>query len=80
MAMDGSVMTKKNKPDRNWKKYNEQIVQRGEILLSVESLRDWKEELKEMKLGKNGSPFLYPHSLMLFLGIIRVFSEFLIGS
>jgi len=65
-------MNEKNRPDRNWKKYNEQLVQRGEILLSVESLRDWREELKEMNLGKKGRPSLYPHSLMLFLGIIRV--------
>jgi len=57
---------------RNWKEYNEQLVQRGEILLDVESLKGWQEELQEMNLGKNGRPFRYPHSLILFLGTLRV--------
>ena len=66
------AMTKEKKPDRNWKEYNEHLVQRGEILLAVESLSGWQEELEEMNLGKNGRPFSYPHSLMLFLGTLRV--------
>jgi hypothetical protein len=60
------------RPDRNWKEYNENLVQRGEILLAVESLKGWKEELKEMNFKKNGRPFLYPDSLILFSGILRV--------
>ncbi len=76
-----SAMTEKRKPDtlgketgtnRDWKEYNEHLVQRGEILLDVESLQGWQEELEEMNLGKNGRPFRYPHSLMLFLGTLRV--------
>ena len=38
----------------------------------MESLQGWQEELQEMNLGKNGRPFRYPHSLILFLGILRV--------
>lgn len=66
------AMTKEKKPDRNWKEYNEHLVQRGEILLAVESLSGWQEELEEINLGKNGRPFKYPHSLILFLGTLRV--------
>jgi hypothetical protein len=65
-------MREEKRPDRNWKEYNEKLVQRGEILLAVESLKGWKEELKGMNFKKNGMPFLYPHSLILFLGILRV--------
>ncbi|MCL6642085.1 MAG: hypothetical protein K6T71_02020 [Candidatus Bipolaricaulota bacterium] len=36
-------MTEEKK--RDWKEYNEQLVQRGEILLAVESLSGWQEEL-----------------------------------
>lgn len=72
MMVEGFVMTRERKPDGDWKEYNEQLVQRGEILLSVESLQGWQEELEEMNLGKNGRPFRYPHSLMLFLGTLRV--------
>ncbi len=57
---------------RNWKEYNEHLVQQGEILLNVENLQEWREELQEMNLGKNGRPFRYPHSLILFLGMLRV--------
>ena len=38
MTAEGSVMTNKNRTNRNFKKYSEQIVQRQEILLSFESL------------------------------------------
>jgi hypothetical protein len=65
-------MREEKRHDRNWKEYNERLVQRGEILLAVESLKGWKEELKGMNFKKNGRPFLYPHSLILFLGILRV--------
>jgi hypothetical protein len=66
------AMTEEKKPDRDWKEYNEHLVQRGEILLAVESLSGWQEELREMNQGKNGRPFRYPHSLILFLGTLRV--------
>jgi hypothetical protein len=65
-------MREEKRHDRNWKEYNERLVQRGEILLAVESLKGWKEELKGMNFKKNGRPFLYPHSLILFFGILRV--------
>jgi hypothetical protein len=47
-------------------------LSKGEILLAVESLKGWKEELKGMNFKKKGMPFLYPHSLILFFGILRV--------
>jgi hypothetical protein len=53
-------MTGEKKPDLDWKEYNEHFVQRGEILLAVESLQGWQEELQEMNRGRNGRPFRYP--------------------
>jgi len=63
---------KEKRQKRNWSNYNEQLVQRGEILLSIESLKYWQQELEKLNRGKNGRPFGYPHSLILFLGTIRV--------
>jgi len=37
-----------------------------------ETHEGWQEELREMNQGKNGRPFRYPHSLILFLGTLRV--------
>jgi hypothetical protein len=70
LGVEGWTMTEGKKPDRDWKEYNEHLVQRGEILLAVESLQGWQEELQEMNRGKNGRPFRYPHSLILFLGTL----------
>lgn len=72
MAVEGSAVTGERRPDRDWKEYNEHLKKRGEILLAIESLSGWQEELQEMNLGKNGRPFRYPHSLVLFLGTLRV--------
>jgi hypothetical protein len=72
MGAEGSAMTREKRVERDWKEYNEHLIQRGEILLAVESLSGWQEELQEMNRGKNGRPFRYPHSLILFLGTLRV--------
>lgn len=65
-------MSEAKKQKRHWPKYNEALVQRGEILLAIESLKGWQQELEQMNQGKNGRPFGYPHSLILFLGTLRV--------
>ncbi len=69
-------MAKEERSDRNGKEYKEKLVQRGEILLDVESLKGWQEELfkmnNKMNKGKNGRPFQYPHRLIMFLGILRI--------
>ncbi len=64
-------MAKRKGSERNWKEYDEHLVKQGEILLDLESLKGWRKELFEMNKGKNGRPFKYPQSLILFLGIIR---------
>ncbi len=46
-------MAKEKRPDRNWKEYNEHLVQRGEILLDIESLQSWQGKVHEMNLGKS---------------------------
>ena len=53
-------MSEAKKPKRNWPKYNEALVQRGEILLSLESLKGWPQELLQMNRGKNGCPLQLP--------------------
>lgn len=65
-------MSTAKRQKRHWPKYNEALVQRGEILLSLDSLKGWQQELLQMNQGKNGRPFGYPHSLILFLGTLRV--------
>lgn len=49
---------------RNWKVCNEDYVVRGEFLLDMDWIKSWDKELAEMNLGKRGSPFKFPESLI----------------
>ncbi|HET9805367.1 MAG TPA: hypothetical protein VFP49_00505 [Nitrososphaeraceae archaeon] len=44
----------------NWKRYNESLVKRGEILLDFDVIDNWDYELEERNQGKEGRKFLYP--------------------
>ena len=57
---------------RNWKEYNEQLVRRGEIYISLDFLEDWDSELQEMNKGKRGRPYKFPNSLMTFLAFLHI--------
>lgn len=62
---------KKYKDTRDWKVYNEQLVKRGEFYLHPRFLSSWLPEVKEMNIGKEGSPYFYPQSLIEFLTILH---------
>lgn len=56
---------------RDWRAYNEGLVRRGEILLDLDLMEDWEEELGHMNVGKEGAPFRFPDSFIRLLGSIR---------
>lgn len=58
---------------RDWKKYNQELVRRGELLIGFDFLESWDQELKAMNLGKPGKPFAYPTGFVKFLAPVRVF-------
>jgi len=58
---------------RDWKTYNDQLVKRGELLLDLDFVENWEEELEEMNGGKRGKPCQYPESLVEFLAFPRYF-------
>lgn len=60
----GECWGKKRKDKRNWAKYNEELVVRGEFLLDLSWIRSWDEELEAMNKGKRGAPFEFPESLI----------------
>jgi len=49
---------------RDWKKYNEELVQRGVYILDFEMVQNWDKELVEMNKGKVGAPYQFPNSLI----------------
>ena len=46
--------------NRDWSKYNEHLVQRGEFYLSLDFIADWDTELSRMNSHKRGRRYLYP--------------------
>jgi len=54
---------------RDWKKYNEELVKRGEFYLSPDFLENWDEELEEMNDGKVGRPYKFPESYVQFAAL-----------
>ena len=61
---------KKFEDKRDWKEYNETLVRRGELYLSLGFLDSWDDELAKMNAGKRGAPFSYPDQFVAFMGFI----------
>jgi len=49
---------------RDWRTYNEQLIRRGEILIDLDFVKNWDEELEDMNVGKVGAPYQFPNSLI----------------
>ena len=49
---------------RNWQQYNEELVIRGKMIFDMDFTDQWESELKNMNMGKRGSPYLFPRSFM----------------
>jgi len=47
-----------DKKKRDWKKYNEELVRRGELLFDPDFLSGWEEELNRMNEKKEGAKYL----------------------
>jgi hypothetical protein len=58
--------------DRDWSRYNDSLVRRGEIGLDPSVLRDWSNELKGANDGKIGEPYHYPESFFRLIASVRL--------
>ena len=57
---------------RDWAEYNERLVKRGEMYLSLVFLESWAKDLEAINAGKVGAPYEYPGPFMTFLGFTHV--------
>ncbi len=57
---------------RDWGRYNEELVRRGEIFLDFSVMDEWKVELGKTNDGKVGEPYHYPEAFMRLLDFIRL--------
>jgi len=56
---------------RDWKSYNQQLINRGEFYINPKFLDNWINEINEMNKGKIGNPYLYPNSEIEFLAVLH---------
>ncbi len=57
---------------RNWQEYNDRLVRRGELYISLDFVDHWDDEIARMNEGKRGRPFKFPERLMEFLAFLHV--------
>lgn len=57
---------------RDWSRYNDALVKRGEINLSPSVIGEWSNELRKANDGKVGEPYHYPESYIRFLACMRL--------
>ncbi|MBS3113238.1 hypothetical protein J4418_04095 [Candidatus Woesearchaeota archaeon] len=62
---------KRPKENRNWKEYNDKLVNRGEYYINPKFLETWLDEIKELNTRKIGQPYMYPISMIEFLAILK---------
>jgi IS5 family transposase len=58
--------------DRDWRRVNEGLVRRGEILLDLRILDRWNSELERMNAGKEGGRYVYPEVFVRLLGYVHL--------
>jgi len=64
--------SKKYEDKRNWREYNEKLVRRGELYLSLEFVENWDLELARMNKNKRGRPYEYPEQFILFMAFVHI--------
>lgn len=57
--------------DRDWRTYNDALVRRGELYLSVDTLVNDYTELTGMNHGKRGRPFTFSDSMMIPMALLH---------
>jgi IS5 family transposase len=57
---------------RDWRRVNEGLVKRGEILLDLRILDRWDSELERMNAGKEGGRYVYPEIFVKLLGYVHL--------
>ena len=58
---------------RDWKRINEALVRRGELLLDMDFVEGWEKELDAMNKGKEGARFRYPDRFIRLLLFMHVY-------
>src|SRR5512136_1658905 len=66
--MSGSLRER----SRDWRKYNESLVKRGELYLTLSFLENWDSDVEKINRGKLGRKFGSPWAFIEFLMLVHV--------
>jgi len=56
---------------RDWREYNEQLVKRGTLYLSLEFVEQWDQLVGDLNRGKRGHPFHYPGQFIAWMACVH---------
>jgi IS5 family transposase len=68
----GRVVLRLGLAARDWRRVNEGLVKRGEILLDLRILDRWDSELERMNARKEGGRYVYPEIFVKLLGYVHL--------
>jgi len=57
---------------RDWSSYNESLVRRGELYLTLDFLESWDRELDKLNHGKVGRRYELPWKFIKFLMLVHI--------
>ena len=58
--------------NKSWHDYNESLIERGRVLIDLDFIRLYNEEIKNMNKDKVGAPFQYSDNYIQFLAFLKI--------
>ena len=58
--------------NKSWHDYNESLIERGRVLIDLDFIRSYNEEIKNMNKDKVGAPFQYSDNYIQFLAFLKI--------
>ena len=58
--------------NKSWHDYNESLIERGRVLIDLDFIRSYNEDIKNMNKNKVGAPFQYSDNYIQFLAFLKI--------
>ena len=58
--------------NKSWHDYNESLIERGRVLIDLDFIRSYNEDIKNMNKNKVGAPFQDSDNYIQFLAFLKI--------
>ena len=58
--------------NKSWHDYNESLIERGRVLIDLDFIRSYNEDIKNMNKNKVGAPFRSSDNYIQFLAFLKI--------